>query len=267
MALFPSAGSMFSPGGDIRLVPQIHTSMFFDRKAVTDALTRGEKRAFSRASLHVRRQAQRSIKKVGLAKPKLRIMSSFPGLSLGQISRLPGMTKSTAGSMRDSRGRLLPGSGKRTTKTGITDRERAAVIERIREIKTREASQPGTPPHTHVPTGMMLGFRRNLYNAYDSATHSAVVGPTAKGPHPQMPALHEFGGSRRQRAYIWRPRWTGSYRQPILRWFDADETPDDRWIDTGQSRSVLYPPRSFMRPALERSRAKIAEEFRNILGG
>lgn len=267
--MIPSAGSMFSPGGDIRLVPQLHIDMFFDRDAVTNALTRGEKRAFSRASLYVRRQAQRSIRKMGLAKPKLRIMSQFPGMSLQTIANLPGMPKATGQAMRDSRGRLLPGSNKRTVRTGITDRERDAVLQRIKEIKTRPQSQPGTPPHTHVPFGMMLGFRRNLYNAYDAATHSAVVGPTKKGPHWKMPMLHEFGGTKEMAAYVWKPKWQ-PYKNPIMKWvssLDEEDRANANWIPTGIVRRWNYPARPFMRPALERSRGRIAEEFRNILGG
>lgn len=266
MALIPTPGAMFPTGGGVGLVPRVKIDQFFDRKHVTDALTKGEHRALTRASLHVRRTAAKSITKMGLAKPRLRIMSSFPGMSLADVARLPGMTRETSASMRDSRGRFLPGSGMRRTRDGgITDVERARVIQRIQEIQTRPPSRPGSPPHTHVPHGMMLGFRRNLYNAFDSRTHSAVVGPEARGPRPQMPSLHEFGGSRRMLAYIWRPKYQ-PYRKPLLKWFPADEEVGASWIPTGRSKLALYPPRPFMRPALEKSRAFIAREFRDILG-
>jgi hypothetical protein len=266
VAMIPTPGSMFPGGGGVGLVPRVTVNQFFDRRHVTDALTRGEHRALSRASLHVRRTAAKSIRKMGLAKPKLKILSTFPGMSLADIARLPGMTRETSATMRDSQGRFLRGSGMRRTRDGgITDTERARVIERIKEIKTRPPSAPGTPPHTHVPHGMMLGFRRNLYNAYDGRTHSAVVGPTAKGPRPQMPSLHEFGGSRRMLAYIWRPKYQ-PYKTPLVKWFPSDEEVGASWIPTGRSKSVLYPPRPFMRPALEKSRAFIAAEFRDILG-
>jgi len=266
VGLFPTAGSMFPGGGSVRLIPEVRVSMFFDRSSVKNAMTKAEHKALSRASLLVRRTAQKSIRKMGMAKPKLAIMNAYSGMNLSQISRLPGASTERAGTARDSRGRFLKGSGARRSRDGrITERDRQKVIQRVREMKTKPPSAPGTPPHTHVPFGHMLGFRRNLYNAYDSQTHSAVVGPSKKGQDWQAPQLHEFGGSKRLVGYVWRPKYE-RYNKPIVRWVSPGTKLGDQWIPLGKSKTSSYPPRPFMRPALEKSRGRIAEMFRDILG-
>jgi len=246
VAMIPTPGAMFPGGGGVGLVPRLTIDQFFDRKHVTDALTRGEHRALSRASLHVRRTAAKSIKKKGLARPRLKVMTQNPGVPLTQL----------------------------LARDGLRDIDRERIRERIFEVTRRPGSPPGTPPHTHVPHGMMLGFRRNLYNAYDGRTHSAVVGPTAKGPRPQLPSFHELGGTTRLVLLASKPILVPMGKSKKLRltkmvtkWEDADATYNEAyWRPTGETKSVIYPPRPFMRPALEKSRAFIAREFRDMLG-
>ncbi len=234
MGLFIKRGSLL-PGLSGRLpgIPTtISVNMFFDRKSVQDALSAMEYRSLTRASLLVRRTAAKSIHKVGAAQPQLKVMKANPNLSLRQIAGMTGLKQST----------------------------RRAIEQRIREIQFPPSSPPGTPPYTHVPSSHMLGFRRNLYNAYDRASRSAVVGPSKKGNDWTIPMLHEFGGQKTLAAYVWRPRYP-RYTKPIVRWFTANETPDSNWMPAGQRKVFRYPARPYMKPALAKSRPRIAKMF------
>lgn len=232
MAIFVRSGGMLPSFKLPSLPTHIKVDMFFDRKAVKDALSAMEYKALTKASLLVRRTAQKSIKKMGMAKPLLKEQKANPGMGLDTILR--------------------------TQK--LTARKQASIVERIREIKTRPPSQPGSPPHTHVPFGMMLGFRRNLYNAYDKTTHSAVVGPTQKGPEWTIPQLHEFGGSKTLKAWVWKPQYP-RYKKPIIRWFSAGDKPGPGWLPTRMTKRSSYPARPYMRPALNKSRPQFAKFF------
>jgi len=231
--------------GNLQFQAQVKTSMFFDRVAVKNALSKAEFRAFSRAGLLVRRAAQKSIKKMGLALPQLKVMKTYPGLDLSTLLKLQDGPRSSGGFIRKQ--------------------DRAKVIQRIRELKTRPSSAPGTPPHTHVPSSHMLGFRRNLYNAYDRSTHSAVVGPSKKGAEWNIPQLHEYGGSKKLKAYVWKPKFA-RYTKPIIRWVSLQADPGPNWLPLNQQKSFRYPARPFMRPALRRNLGKIAALFRDTLG-
>lgn len=232
MAIFVRSGGMLPSFKLPQLPTTIKVDMFFDRKAVKDALSAMEYRALTKASLLVRRNAQKSINKVGMAKPQTKEMKANPGMSLDTILR--------------------------TQK--LTARKQSALIERIREIKTRPASQPGSPPNTHVPFGMMLGFRRNIYNGYDKITHSAVAGPSKKGEEWTIPMLHEFGGAKTLRAWVWKPEYP-RYRKPIIRWLSAFDKPGPGWLPTQMTKRVSYPARPYMKPALDKSRPQFAKFF------
>lgn len=229
---------------NLQLVPQVKVNAFFDRAAVKNALTKAEFHAFSRAGLLVRRTAKESIKKRGLARPILKVMKTYPGIDLASLARLQDGPRSSGGFIRKQ--------------------DRKKVIERIREIKTRPPSAPGTPPHTHVTHKHMLGFRRNLYNAYDRTTHSAVVGPSKKGDDWAIPQLHEYGGAKRLKAYVWKPKYE-RYTKPIIRWVSEREDPGPQWMPLGKTKVSRYPARPFMRPALAKCRDRIAALFRNTI--
>jgi hypothetical protein len=227
--LFPNP---FSGGG---LSVSIHKSMFFDRSAVKNALTRMELRALSRGSLLIRRIAQKSIGRVGMAKPQLREMRANPGVPLAQILK---------------------------SSPSLSKTRRQKIIERIREIKTREPSSPGSPPNTHVPFGHMLGFRRNIYNAYDAISHSGLAGPSRKGERWTIPQLHEYGGTQRLQAWMWRPRYD-RYTKPIIRWATVGQRFGSDWLRLPGQKDARYPPRPYMRPALEKAKPRLAEMFRD----
>lgn len=238
MAVFLRRRNMF-PGLSLGKMPGIPThlnvNMFFDRAAVKSALTQMEYVSLSRASLLVRRTAQKSIRKVGAANTRLKVMKDNPKLSLAQIANLPGLRKST----------------------------RDGIAQRIREIKFPPASPPGTPPYTHVPSSHMLGFRRNLYNGYDKITHSAVAGPFRRGDDWTIPMLHEFGGSKKLSAYVWKPKYP-RYNNPIVKWFTQREKPGNDWIPTGQTQNFRYPDRPYMKTALRNCRPRLASMFRGV---
>lgn len=214
----------------------IHTDMFFDRATVRNALDRMEYKALTKASLLVRRNAQKSIRKMGMAKPQLKEQAAYPGMQLSEIARQP----------------------------GLTERRRTVVLNRIREIQAKPPSLPNTPPHTHTPykdhRSAFLGFRRNLYNAYDGGTHSAVVGPSKKGQMWTIPKLHEFGGTQQLRAWVFRPQYP-RYGKPIVMWMPAQKSLPGNWVPTGAKRNGIYPPRPYMRPALEKSRPSFPKFF------
>lgn len=209
----------------------INVNMFFDRAAVKNALTAMEYKALSKAGMVVKDAAKRSIKKMGMAKPKLVEQKANPGMRLSDILA-------------------------RTT----NNRRRAVIIERIRQIKFRPPSAPGSPPHTHVPFGHMLGFRRNLYNAYDKGSHSAVVGPSKKGSEWTIPMLHEFGGSKGLKEFVLVPKYP-RYTKPIIKWVGIRDDPGQGWVATGQTKSAKYPARPYMAPALAKCRPKLAKLF------
>ena len=227
MSIFPlGGGNPYSAAlGGIR-IPAIgmraSVNMFFDRAAVQNALSDMEWKSLSKASMRIKDHAKRSIKKMGRARPLLKIQKANPGLDLTSILKQP----------------------------GVAGRTKRAVIQRIREIKMKPPSAPGTPPHTHVPYGHMLGFRRNLWNFYDATSHSAVVGPSRKGR--MLPYLHEFGGQQTMVTWVYKPKWAGSMKAPIVWKREASERPRDpsRWLVTQQRQTVTYPARPYMDPAL-----------------
>jgi hypothetical protein len=261
-AIIPTGGFSL-PQGQMGLVPHVNVGMFFDKAAVNSALNRMEKRALSRASLLVRRTAQKSIKKQGAAKRQLKVVGLNSGLKLSDVAKLPGMTSDRAGVRRDVQGRYMRGSGAMRSRAGvITEADRRKVLERLREVRSRDASPAGSPPNTHVPSGHALGFRTNLYNAFDASTRSAVVGPLRRGSTWWLPQLHEFGGSGVLEAFALQPKRPSPTKPPLIMWVGQGTRLGSMWMPLGQTRRVVYPPRPFMRPALAQNASKIEDCFR-----
>lgn len=236
--LIPRAGNPFMPGGGFKIpgvALKASVNAFFDRADVIAALTEAERRGLSKASLRVKDHAKKSITRMGRAKPRLKVMKDNPNLPLTAIAQMP----------------------------GISPRTRRAVLQRIREIQTKPASRPGTPPNTHVPFSHMLGFRRNLWNFVVLETKSAVVGPSKKGK--MIPYLHEFGGTVQMKTWVYRPRWDGGMRQPIVWRRAVGERPANaaRWMVAPGTQSVQYPERPYMYPALLKAirRGDLAKAF------
>jgi hypothetical protein len=237
VSLLPTARNPFFPGGGFRIpkvAMRVSVNYFFDRAEVKNALTAMQYKALTKGSLRVKDYAKKSIKKRGRARPRLKVMKENPGVSLQAIAKMP----------------------------GISNRTRRAVLQRLWEIERKPPSPPGTPPHTHVPSSHMLGFRRNLWNFFDPTSASAVVGPSKKGK--MIPYLHEFGGSVQMKTWVFRPRWEGM-REPIVWRRAADEKPKNasRWMVAPGTESVQYPARPYMYPALLKAiqRGDLAKAF------
>lgn len=231
MGIFIKRGRLL-PSFRVPSIPTtVNVNMFFDRAEVKNALTAMEYHALSKAGMLVKDAARRSIRKMGLARPKLVEQQANPGMRLSDI-----LAKTT------------------------NRKRKAIIIERIRQIKTRPPSPPGTPPHTHVPWKHMLGLRRVLLNGYDKATHSAVAGPAKRGDEWTIPRLHEFGGSKGLKEYVLTPKYP-RYNKPIMKWVGLRDDPGDGWVATGRSQVFRYPARPYMAPALKKTRPKLAKLF------
>jgi hypothetical protein len=220
-----------------RIPVGINVNYFFDRKAIQDALTTMEYNSLWRSSILVRRTAQKSIKQVGAARPKLKIQKANPGVQMAVLAALP------------------------TT----SNRVRRALQIRIAEIQRPKGSPPGTPPYTHVPSSHMLGFRRNLYNAMDKSVKSAVVGPTRKGKEWWIPHLHEAGGTRTLHQWVLVPKYP-RYKTPTVTWASPGTTMGPQWARTGITKSARYLERPYMGPALTKSLPAIVKLFGGKFG-
>jgi hypothetical protein len=206
---------------------------FFDRAAVQAAMSAMDLKALSKASMLVKDRAKRIIKKRGLARLPLKVQEKFPGAGITSLMQM-GVLGSTPRANRKLGNRI------------------------IREVQRPPASAPGTPPHTHTPYAghfaSYLGFRRNLWNYYDSQTHSAVVGPSKKGR--MIPYLHEFGGVLRLRTWVYIPQVKtkrGGMRQPITMKLPTGQRPHNQthWRPMSLQTVAAYPARPFMKPAME----------------
>jgi hypothetical protein len=206
---------------------RVSTDFFFDRDAVKNAMSAMDLRALSKASMLVKDRARRIIKKRGLARLPLKVQEKFPGAGITSLVSM-----------------------------GVIGKRAGETI--VREVQKPPASAPGTPPHTHTPYAghfaSYLGFRRNLWNYYDSQTHSAVVGPSKKGR--MIPYLHEFGGTLRLRTWVYIPQVKtkrGGMKKPITMKLPTGQRPHNqtRWRPMSLQTVAVYPARPFMKPAME----------------
>mgnify|MGYP003341836428 CR=1 FL=1 len=227
--------------GRIPSIPsRINVKYFFDRPRVKDAMDRAKYWSLYKAGSVVMQTARRSIKKKGLARPKLQIMKDNPGVALSQLARMPGIRPSTRRQLR----------------------------QRIWEIKNKPPSPPGTPPHTH--TGV---FRRDIVYAYDPVAESVVVGQFMQGG-AWLAALHEYGGTQRMQAYAFIPKYEGRYTG-IIGWWRVGKKPrlPGRWHPLNMFENHSYPARPYMRPSITNAAAKsevvakFAGQFRAGGGG
>lgn len=124
------------------------------------------------------------------------------------------------------------GKLKALSKFGAFVRRRAQTSMRRRK---RGVSAPGTPPF--AKKGLL---KKLLFFAYDPASDSVLVGPAAINKSP-VPNTHEFGGLLGRR----RTRKDGTRSQ----------------------KTVRYPARPFMKPALDAELPKFADCFRGSIGG
>ena len=123
-------------------------------------------------------------------------------------------------------------------------------------------SQPGQPPSAHKSkqlaalkkmgrakhNGALL--RELLFFSYDPSTRSVVVGPLGfKTKGIPVPALHEFGGSRM------------AYKNER---FVAGRGRKAKTVEIG-GKTVRYPKRPFMAPALDKMLPRFAQTFKGSI--
>lgn len=199
---------------------RIKFDYFLDRAVVKSMLDEKTRRSLIRCGLVIMQNARRSIQKMGAAKPELKAMKANPRMSLKDLANSTSLNKKT----------------------------RAAVQQRIQEIKFREASKPGTPPNTH--TGAM---RNSIVFAYDPGSQSVVVGGFMRGIENIL-ALHEFGGMQTMQAWAWVPGEGRTY-SGLVGWWAIGRRPrlnSSKWQPMGsQWRDTFnYPARPYMKPAM-----------------
>lgn len=240
MALIPSGGNPY--GGAISLnMPRIPAGInydyFFDRAVVKNALDDMKRKALYRAGSVVFQIARRSIKRMGMAKPKLKVMTENPDATLRDLI---GMSEASG-----------------------NKRQANQLRKRLLEIQAKAPSAPGTPPHTHKGN---LRDKPGIVYAYDSTSESVVVGQGSPSA-AWLASLHEFGGREQMRGWAWIPRWPRSYRAGIIGYWRVDRAPQrkDRWTPTSFYENVPYPERPYMRPAFRQAidSGRIAAEFAN----
>lgn len=240
MALLPAGGNPYGNAIALKmpgLPAGINYKYFFDRAAVKGTLSKMKHKALYRAGSVVMQIGRRSIKRMGMAKPKLKVMQENPNSS---IRDLIGMSEASG-----------------------NKRQANQLRQRLLQIQAKAASPPGTPPHTHKGN---LRDKPGIVYAWDGISESVVVGQGSPSA-AWLASLHEFGGREQMRGWAWIPRWPRSYRAGIIGYWRVDREPNrsDRWAPTGFYESMPYPERPYMRPAFRKAidSGRIAAEFAN----
>jgi hypothetical protein len=209
---------------------RISFEMFFDRASVQKALDRAIYWGLFRAGSVVMQISRRSIKKMGMAKPKLKVMRANPDATLRQL----------------------------LARSDVSTRTKRKISDRLFEIRFKPPSQPGTPPHTHAGT-----LRDSIVFGYDTSAESMLIGSFMDGA-PYIASLHEHGGTQQMAAWAWIPRYDRGYKG-ILSWYRVGKGPKHRnnWQITSFRKTFPYPQRAFMFPAMLEGirRGRIAKEF------
>jgi len=211
---------------------RIKFDFFFDRANVQKALGKATYQGLLKVGFVVRDISHKSIKRVGAARPELKVMRANPDATLKQL----------------------------LARSDISKRSKRQIQARLAEIVRKDASTPPEPPHTH--TGML---RNSIVFAYDQSSESVVVGPFMAGAE-YIAALHEHGGTQRMAAWAWIPKYP-RMNKGILSWYRVGKGPrrTANWQLTSFRRTFNYPQRPFMVPAMNKAIAsgKIASQFAN----
>lgn len=215
---------------------RINFDFFFDKAGVASEISKIKRAGLYRSGSVVMQIARRSIKKMGMAAPKLKVQEQYAGASLGQL--------------------LTFGDNM------VSKRQKNQIRKRLFEIRFRPPSPAGTPPHTHLGT-----LRNAITYAYDKSRESVVVGGFMPGI-PRIVSLHEFGGIQKMQAWAWIPRNNGRGYTGIIGWWAVGREPyrrRDRWYMLGSqmgedrrggsvggrwTKNFRYPARPYMNPAL-----------------
>lgn len=217
---------------------RISFDFFFDRAGVAAGISAKKRVGLYRAGSVTMQIARRSIKKMGMAAPKLKVMTQNPKRSLRSLAADLAMT----GKRRDYR---------------LAEK----LLQRSFEIRFKPPSRAGTPPNTH---GGQL--RKSITFAYDPRNESVVIGGFMRDI-PRIVSLHEFGGKQRMQAWVWISDDSRKY-SGIIGWWAVGRKPHlrpNRWMPMGPrwQEDFDYPARPYMRPALIEGirRGRIPAEF------
>lgn len=151
------------------------------------------------------------------------------------------------------------GSGIRLT----AQRSMRRVSKRAKRIAGNDypPSQAGSPPNAHAESGAFASLKNILF-AMNPDNMGVVVGPRKTNQHSEaggfmtkgtIPSLHEFGGTGKIREKL-----AGNVWVPIGRRRPRPGQP-------ARTRTVRYPKRPFMQPALEKYMPRIPQEFKGIV--
>lgn len=119
----------------------------------------------------------------------------------------------------------------------------------IRRRKTDKPAPAGSPPRTRAPGDPL----RKIFSVVNNLATEVIVGPVGLGDQEPAPEVHEKGLQVRRPVL---PRWYLRLPPRARR-----QRPKPR----PKLRSVDYPPRPFMEPALEVAQPKLPELWRNSL--
>jgi hypothetical protein len=226
--MFPIGAAL--PGVSIPRIPtQINFDYFLDRESVIAYLGKRKAQSLKRSGYRVMTVTRRSIRRMGAARPRLKVMRQNPGVRITDL----------------------------LARQGISNYQRRKLEERWFEVQFKPASQPGTPPHTHTPVGEGSKrdgmFRKFITFAWDQSTESVVVGQAMPGG-AWLAGLHEFGGRQTMHAWAWVAPFRGGAGQGILSYYLPGRGPRrrDRWQLTGFTETFDYPARPYMEPAAVR---------------
>lgn len=124
-------------------------------------------------------------------------------------------------------------------------------------------SAPGQPPRRRVPLGSGLS---KIYYAYSASKHQVQIGPVkfnwSAYPSATVPELHEFGGLVKAFQVDISVSRDGKSRglKPI--WIDArPRRIRNRGAQPLRARTVSYPKRPFLFPALEKNKQFIRDTW------
>jgi hypothetical protein len=116
-------------------------------------------------------------------------------------------------------------------------------------------SPPGKPPKTRFKSGIKAGLRNSIYYSVNRNTITSVVGPT-RSIVSEIGHLHEFGGTRRQER-------SGMVIRRMAR--RRGWSPSRMQSEKKRKITMRYPRRPFMRPAMDQTADRMAENYKNLL--
>lgn len=130
---------------------------------------------------------------------------------------------------------------------------------RMKQAKERPASNPGSPPFMHSPNE--YESLKNILFVFNEQNNGVIIGPVGFSAEQgqTVPNLHEYGGSRqiteRLITLLEKVVGKGGKKGPPVatqKWVQGRGKPGQ----PTRNRTATYPPRPFMKPAMEKTAGK-----------